>query len=166
TIVLVYFFYKEKEFCRVGYYVNNEFEGIDPTTDIVTKKMIDVTKVVRTLSEAHVTIFPCFWDKEEQIAIVEEKPEELGTVVSFTADGNIMSNSKMEEEEPAPLSDEVQKEIHSALGVDVLLNTQNQCRKMEEFDELEYSDDEDVDVQTTAMCEEKEIKERKEEPMK
>ncbi|KAL7711783.1 Anti-silencing protein [Entamoeba marina] len=33
--------------------------------DVVTRQMLDYTKITRTLSEPRITVFPCLWDAEE-----------------------------------------------------------------------------------------------------
>jgi len=69
TVVLVTCSYKEKEFVRVGYYVNNEY--IDPTYDPENgppPSPLDMTKVVRTIlaDKPRVTRFPISWTGEEE----------------------------------------------------------------------------------------------------
>ena len=140
TLLLISCMYREKEFCRVGYYVNNELEGIDPLVDEIKRENIDMTKVVRTLSEPRVTLFPCFWDKEEVIQMEEEKngENENENVLAFDADGNIEGNVNMIEN-PNGLNDNLKDEIRSALGVNNLMNENDVT--MEEEDIVE--DDEE-----------------------
>ena len=71
TVVLVTCSYKEKEFVRVGYYVNNEY--IDDTYDPESgppPSPLDMTKVVRTIlaDKPRVTRFPISWNGEEEEA--------------------------------------------------------------------------------------------------
>ncbi|BFU20651.1 anti-silencing protein, putative [Entamoeba histolytica HM-1:IMSS-B] len=139
TLILISASYKDKEFCRIGYYVNNEFEGIDPTIDVVKREMLVPEKITRTLSEPRVTLFPCYWDKEEHIEMIEEKPEELGRVISFSADGTIQSNETENDNqmEEIQLNPEIKNQIRSALGVDGLMKKQKNMDEDDSEDEME-----------------------------
>lgn len=71
TVILVTCSYRDQEFARVGYYVNNEykpFEGYDPMEhgEIVPESPIDLAKVTRTIvaDKPRVTRFPIQWDGE------------------------------------------------------------------------------------------------------
>ncbi len=62
TVILVTVSYREKEFIRVGYYVNNEYtEEYDP--EIGPPKPLDMDKVIRTIlaEKPRVTKFPIPW---------------------------------------------------------------------------------------------------------
>ena len=78
TVVLVTCSYKEREFVRVGYYVNNELLGHDPEQPLPTP--LDLTQVQRQIlaDKPRVTKFPIAWDgKEDAMATsttMEEKP--------------------------------------------------------------------------------------------
>ena len=73
TVVLVTCSYREKEFVRIGYYVNNEYaEPYDPEKG--PPSPLDVSKVRRAIlaEKPRVTRFPIQWgDKDEP---VEEPP--------------------------------------------------------------------------------------------
>ena len=82
TVVLVTCSYREKEFVRVGYYVNNEYmEPYDE--EIGPPKPLDMNKVRRcVLSEKpRVTRFPVQWGdtKEEEGSQKTEEEEEAAT---------------------------------------------------------------------------------------
>jgi len=71
TVILVTCSYRDQEFARVGYYVNNEykhFEGYDPMEhgEIIPESPIDLAKVTRTIvaDKPRVTRFPIQWDGE------------------------------------------------------------------------------------------------------
>ncbi|GMI49001.1 hypothetical protein TrCOL_g6221 [Triparma columacea] len=69
TVVLVTCSYKEQEFCRVGYYVNNEYsEPFDEEQGVPTP--LDITKVTRQIlaDKPRVTRFPIDWAKKEGAA--------------------------------------------------------------------------------------------------
>jgi histone chaperone ASF1 len=73
TVVLVTCSYREKEFVRVGYYVNNEYsEPFDE--EVGPPKPLDMSKVRRHVlaEKPRVTRFPISWGDEE----VEEKENE------------------------------------------------------------------------------------------
>lgn len=70
TVVLVTCSYREKEFVRVGYYVNNEYE--EPFDEEVgPPKPLDMSKVRRSIlaEKPRVTRFPIAWgdDPEEEM---------------------------------------------------------------------------------------------------
>jgi histone chaperone ASF1 len=70
TVVLVTCSYREKEFVRVGYYVNNEYE--EPFDEEVgPPKPLDMSKVRRSIlaEKPRVTRFPIAWgdDPEEKL---------------------------------------------------------------------------------------------------
>ena len=67
TVVLVTCSYKEREFIRIGYYVNNEYaEPFDP--EVGPPSPLDITKVVRTIlaDKPRVTRFNIPWDGAEE----------------------------------------------------------------------------------------------------
>eukprot|EP00557_Chaetoceros_sp_GSL56_P014695 CAMPEP_0176477908 /NCGR_PEP_ID=MMETSP0200_2-20121128/895_1 /TAXON_ID=947934 /ORGANISM="Chaetoceros sp., Strain GSL56" /LENGTH=218 /DNA_ID=CAMNT_0017873793 /DNA_START=278 /DNA_END=931 /DNA_ORIENTATION=+ len=71
TVILVTCSYRDQEFARVGYYVNNEFfpfEGYDPAIH-GEDYPIDLSKVVRTIvaDKPRVTRFPIQWDGDSAI---------------------------------------------------------------------------------------------------
>lgn len=66
TVILVTCSYRDEEFARVGYYVNNEyrpFEGYDETLHGSPPSPIDLAKVCRTIlaDKPRVTMFPISW---------------------------------------------------------------------------------------------------------
>jgi len=72
TVVLVTCSYKEQEFARIGYYVNNEYaEQYDP--EVGPPQPIDLNKVVRTIlsDKPRVTRFPINWTGK-----VEDEPQQ------------------------------------------------------------------------------------------
>ncbi|KAL7719281.1 Anti-silencing protein [Entamoeba marina] len=116
TLILLGCFYKNKEFCRVGYFVNNEYEGIDPSIDVVTRQMLDYTKITRTLSEPRITVFPCLWDAEE--APLQTKME---------GDTNEQEILLGDEEIPMEeLSMDIKEQIRDALGVAEIMKQKEQ----------------------------------------
>jgi histone chaperone ASF1 len=66
TVMYITGSYKDKEFIRIGYYVNNDY-GPDVAPEDVPKINYDITKVVRTIKAdaPRVTRRDHNWDKEE-----------------------------------------------------------------------------------------------------
>jgi len=69
TVVLVTCSYREQEFARVGYYINNEyvpFEGYSEEEHGPPPQPLDLSKVVRTIlaEKPRVTRFPINWSPE------------------------------------------------------------------------------------------------------
>ena len=76
TVVLVTCSYREREFIRVGYYVNNEYtEEYDEVTG--PPMPLDITKVTRQIlaDKPRVTKFPIPWgDGTEATAVLQPPP--------------------------------------------------------------------------------------------
>jgi len=66
TVVLVTCSYREREFVRVGYYVNNELLGHDPEQPAPSYPQLDMTMVQRQIlaDKPRVTKFPIQWGQE------------------------------------------------------------------------------------------------------
>ena len=80
TVVLVTCSYKEREFVRVGYYVNNEYTGeYDPEVGPPKGKDLDLGLVQRQIlaDKPRVTKFPIPWgneDDEQQVGLGPPPP--------------------------------------------------------------------------------------------
>mmetsp|Transcript_29406 Transcript_29406/g.87207 ORF Transcript_29406/g.87207 Transcript_29406/m.87207 type:complete len:266 (-) Transcript_29406:98-895(-) len=78
TVVLVTCSYKEQEFTRVGYYVNNEYgEECDEEEEVEAGPPpgpLDLKKVSRTIlaDKPRVTRFPIAWNKQDVVAAAGE----------------------------------------------------------------------------------------------
>ena len=66
TVVLVTCSYREREFVRVGYYVNNELLGHDPEQPAPSYPQLDMALVQRQIlaDKPRVTKFPIQWGQE------------------------------------------------------------------------------------------------------
>eukprot|EP00549_Striatella_unipunctata_P014999 CAMPEP_0118708896 /NCGR_PEP_ID=MMETSP0800-20121206/22242_1 /TAXON_ID=210618 ORGANISM="Striatella unipunctata, Strain CCMP2910" /NCGR_SAMPLE_ID=MMETSP0800 /ASSEMBLY_ACC=CAM_ASM_000638 /LENGTH=191 /DNA_ID=CAMNT_0006612341 /DNA_START=36 /DNA_END=611 /DNA_ORIENTATION=- len=90
TVVLVTCSFREKEFLRVGYYVNNEHEGFDPSQEdaVPPPKPYDLNKVQRQIlaDKPRVTRFPISWNKddEQQQQQQQEQPQQQPSVTEST----------------------------------------------------------------------------------
>ncbi len=88
TVVLVTCSYREKEFVRVGYYVNNEYtEEYDE--EVGPPKPLDMNKVRRSVlaEKPRVTRFPIQWG--------DNKDEEIENVQHNGQEGQSMEEAKM-----------------------------------------------------------------------
>uniref|UniRef100_A0A7R9YYF3 Anti-silencing function protein 1 n=1 Tax=Pseudictyota dubia TaxID=2749911 RepID=A0A7R9YYF3_9STRA len=80
TVVLVTCSYKEQEFTRVGYYVNNEYtDDFDP--EFGPPQPLDLSKVVRTIlaDKPRVTRFPIVWNKQDVAGEAQQTTEAIVT---------------------------------------------------------------------------------------
>lgn len=70
TVVLVTCSYREREFIRVGYYVNNELLGHDPEQPPPTFPNLDMAAVQRQIlaDKPRVTKFPIQWGSEDTVS--------------------------------------------------------------------------------------------------
>lgn len=66
TVVLVTCTYREEEFVRIGYYVNNEIPTMDNQEE-PNESLLNVSTVVRTIlaDKPRVTRFPIQWDDDD-----------------------------------------------------------------------------------------------------
>jgi len=107
TVVLVTCSYREKEFVRVGYYVNNEYDdemyNDDGTTvGTLPPKPLDVNKVRRIVlaDKPRVTRFPIQWgDQTEEEAKETTNTVLLGTSSSSSNDDGMMMGTVTPEED-------------------------------------------------------------------
>lgn len=67
TVILLTCSYREKEFIRIGYFVKNDYEGIENVEDYPSEKEIVISKISRTILQDHprVTRFDIAWDEPE-----------------------------------------------------------------------------------------------------
>lgn len=116
TVVLVTCSYREKEFVRVGYYVNNEYEDMlyddDTTTTTVAvvgpPNPLDMNKVRRFVlaDKPRVTRFPIPWGDQTDEEAKETTPTTvLGGSSSSNDDGIMMGTESPEEDEGMTLDE-------------------------------------------------------------
>ena len=97
TVVLVTCSYKEREFIRIGYYVNNEYtEPLDLESG--SPDPVDLTKVSRTIlaDKPRVTRFPIPWDGVEEDG---PPPQQEGDVAMEETDGFAEAEKEEDSEE-------------------------------------------------------------------
>jgi histone chaperone ASF1 len=112
TVVLVTCSYREKEFVRVGYYVNNEYDEELYNDDGTTvggppPKPLDMNKVRRIVlaDKPRVTRFPIQWGDQTEEEAKETPPIVLGTSSSSNDDGIMMGTVSPEEDEGMTLEE-------------------------------------------------------------
>jgi histone chaperone ASF1 len=106
TVVLVTCSYREKEFVRVGYYVNNEYDDEMYNDDGTTvgglpPKPMDMNKVRRIVlaDKPRVTRFPIQWGDQTEEEAKETTHTVLGTSSSSYNDDRIMMGTVPPEED-------------------------------------------------------------------
>jgi histone chaperone ASF1 len=101
TVVLVTCSYREREFVRVGYYVNNEYEDYIPEEG-PPPSPLDIRKVTRQIlaDKPRVTKFPIPWGDNEEDDDMQPEPE-LGEEGEPIADGadEIVDQSMLDQED-------------------------------------------------------------------
>mmetsp|Transcript_11290 Transcript_11290/g.17466 ORF Transcript_11290/g.17466 Transcript_11290/m.17466 type:complete len:214 (-) Transcript_11290:2142-2783(-) len=88
TVVLVTCSYREQEFVRIGYYVNNELPNYDPEQGPLPDPL-PLDQVVRTIlaDKPRVTRFPITWSQEQAQQEQEQKQKELSEANMMEEDG-------------------------------------------------------------------------------
>lgn len=124
TVVLVTCSYREREFVRVGYYVNNMMEGYNPEEDDEedenndsepkpkkTKPKIEISKVTRQIlaDKPRVTKFSIPWgDTSEETQ--QPPPQKIIEDDDNIVDDNDMEEEDEEDEEEEPEGEEAEEE--------------------------------------------------------
>jgi histone chaperone ASF1 len=111
TVVLVTCSYREREFVRVGYYVNNEYTGYNPEEG-PPPNPLDITLVTRQIlaDKPRVTKFPIPWGDENEKSAADNSA--VTTTKGMSPD-DIMGAGEKEgepEPEPEPMEDEEEEE--------------------------------------------------------
>ncbi|KAH7378800.1 ASF1 like histone chaperone-domain-containing protein [Pyrenochaeta sp. MPI-SDFR-AT-0127] len=96
TVILLSCSYQDREFVRVGYYVNNEYTDEALALDPPTKPVIEKVQRQILAEKPRVTRFAIKWDSEES-APPEFPPEQ--PEADLTADGDQYGIEEEEEEE-------------------------------------------------------------------
>lgn len=114
TVILVTCSYREKEFLRVGYYVNNEYiEEYDEETG--PPKPLDLNKVHRTIlaDKPRVTRFPINWGDPNQ-QVEEQTPIPQNHMMEDDNPDNAIDDDMEDEEEEE--DDEEEEEEETEIG--------------------------------------------------
>ena len=97
TVILITCSYKEQEFARVGYYVNNEYgEEFDP--EVGPPKPLDMSKVNRQIlaDKPRVTRFPIDWGGNSSSETLMPSPEDELQQDQEMSNSAIVEDSDME----------------------------------------------------------------------
>jgi histone chaperone ASF1 len=99
TVVLVTCSYREREFVRVGYYVNNEYEGEAYDVEKGPVGHIDLSKVTRQIlaDKPRVTKFPIPWGDSH--VVVSQNNAQVS--VSGSPSSSVMHAEPQDEDEDA-----------------------------------------------------------------
>ena len=102
TVVLVTCSYKDQEFARVGYYVNNEYIPYDGYSEDIhgpPQQPLDLTKICRTIlaDKPRVTRFPINWSgtkaETERDTSMEDENISVCSNIIATSDSDSPQNS-------------------------------------------------------------------------
>ncbi|OON13491.1 Anti-silencing protein, ASF1-like protein, partial [Opisthorchis viverrini] len=111
TVVLIQALYRNQEFIRVGYYVNNEYKREELRLEPPSEPILDELERHIIASDPRVTRFPIDWGDglldgcPEPVQVEEEEPEQQRTLIE--------DEEEEEEEEPAAeLSDAAGEDGH------------------------------------------------------
>lgn len=136
TVILLSCSYKEREFVRVGYYVNNEYDSEELRENPPAKVQVD--HIVRNIlaEKPRVTRFNIVWDNEGEI---EDYPPEQGDVEDENAEDIIDMGLNDEEEDDGEGEEEDDEEEN------------------DEEDEEEEEEEEGVEVDLDKEADDEEI---------
>lgn len=65
--------YKNQEFCRVGYYVSNEYVEEELKENPPTPPKFDLILRTILIDEPRLTRWPIIWDQKEEAVVVEDE---------------------------------------------------------------------------------------------
>lgn len=157
TVILLSCSYKEREFVRVGYYVNNEYDSEELRENPPTKVQVD--HIVRNIlaEKPRVTRFNIVWDNEGEM---DEYPPEQGEGEDENGEAVIDMGANEDEDEEDADEEEVEEEEEEEDGEDDEVEEEEDG---EEDDVEEEEDGEDEEVEEAEDVEEAEEAEEVEE---
>ncbi|KAF4950117.1 hypothetical protein FSARC_13301 [Fusarium sarcochroum] len=146
TVVLLTCAYDGREFIRVGYYVNNEYDSEELNAEPPAKPIIERVKRNVLAEKPRVTRFAIKWDSEAS-APAEFPPEQ--PEADLTADGDQYGAEEAEEEaaEEAEAAEEEAKAKPSNGEDSEMAGVENEGEGENAQDEDELSDDGSVDLE-------------------
>lgn len=170
TVILLSCSYKEREFVRVGYYVNNEYDSEDLRENPPAKVQVD--HIVRNIlaEKPRVTRFNIMWDNEndldeyppEQPDDAEENEEEEDAIIDMGADADDDEgeDGDLEEEEGNIESAKRQNTINDDDIPEIKRQKLDENDEVdageEDLDELEEEDEEDLEEELEEELDEEE----------
>ncbi|KAK4664926.1 Histone chaperone asf1 [Podospora pseudopauciseta] len=143
TVILLTCAYDGREFVRVGYYVNNEYESEELQNDPPAKPIIEKIKRNVLAEKPRVTRFNIKWDSEAT-APAEFPPEQ--PEADLVADEEEYGAEELAEEEEAELAEEAAA-VGEASGADKDAAMEGVEGENGAVDEEELSDDGSVDIE-------------------
>ncbi|EPE03635.1 histone chaperone asf1 [Ophiostoma piceae UAMH 11346] len=144
TVILLTCAYDGREFVRVGYYVNNEYDTDELNADPPAKPLVDHIRRNVLAEKPRVTRFAIKWDSEAS-APAEFPPEQ--PEADLVADEEEYGADEAEEEEAEAAAEGV--EVKAAPGEDAAMDGADETVAAAEGDaeEDELSDDGSVDIE-------------------
>lgn len=158
TVILLSCSYKEREFIRVGYYVNNEYETEELRENPPNK--VQVEHITRNIlaEKPRVTKFNIVWDNEDNAdeyppEQADEELDEEDLVIDLAAAGDEAEDDD-EEMEDAPEAHR-QNTLEDQPGKDVEEEAEEDIEEeLSEFEEEDAKDAEEDNLATTPVIEE------------
>ncbi|KAL2860465.1 histone chaperone [Aspergillus pseudodeflectus] len=147
TVILLTCSYDGREFVRVGYYVNNEYDSEELTADPPAKPIIERIRRNILAEKPRVTRFAIKWDSEES-APAEYPPEQPEADVleddsnAYGAEEVELENALVRELEEAEKEEPAKGEDHEMEGTD----NHEELSDAESEDIEDESDDDDDDI--------------------
>ncbi|KAL2831055.1 histone chaperone asf1 [Aspergillus cavernicola] len=148
TVILLTCSYDSREFVRVGYYVNNEYDSEELTTEPPAKPIIERIRRNVLAEKPRVTRFAIKWDTEES-APAEYPPEQPEADVleddsiAYGAEEVELEAALVKELEGADTSEPAKGEDHDMEGTE---NHEEDISDAESEDIEDESDDDDDDI--------------------
>ncbi|KAH8174730.1 ASF1 like histone chaperone domain-containing protein [Sarocladium implicatum] len=147
TVVLLTCAYDGREFVRVGYYVNNEYDSEELNAEPPSKPIIERIKRNILSEKPRVTRFAIKWDSEAS-APAEFPPEQ--PEADLVADGDQYGAEEEEEEDEAELAEGEQSKAETKPGDDAEMagvEQENGKVSSRDVEEDEMSEDGSVDIE-------------------
>ncbi|KAF4453517.1 histone chaperone ASF1 [Fusarium austroafricanum] len=141
TVILLTCSYDGREFIRVGYYVNNEYDSEELSADPPAKLKIDHVMRNVLAEKPRVTRFAIKWDSEAS-APAEYPPEQ--PEADLVADGEEYGAEELEEEAAAEAAEEEAAKAKNGEDSE-MAGVENEGENAQ--DEEELSDDGSVDIE-------------------
>ncbi|KAM0305775.1 hypothetical protein HYE67_008281 [Fusarium culmorum] len=143
TVILLTCAYDGREFIRVGYYVNNEYDSEELNAEPPAKPIIERVKRNVLAEKPRVTRFAIKWDSEAS-APAEYPPEQ--PEADLVADGDEYGAEEAEEEAAEEAEEEAKSKGKASSGEDAeMAGVEHEGENAADEDEL--SDDGSVDIE-------------------
>ncbi|KAL3475028.1 histone chaperone asf1 [Aspergillus californicus] len=148
TVILLTCSYDGREFVRVGYYVNNEYDSEELTAEPPAKPVIERIRRNVLAEKPRVTRFAIKWDTEESAPAEypPEQPEADGLEddsVAYGAEETELEAALVKELEYDETGEPTKGEDHDMEGTD---NHEEEISDVESEDIEDESDDDDDDI--------------------